>query len=504
MMIFSGGLITHAQLSVTLNPSDYNGYAVSCFGQRNGSISATVTGGIPPYTYIWSTGELQSSISGIAAGYYNVMVTDASNSQQRAEITLVQPDPLKGEVTPYEYPNQFNISCNQCYNGSINLYAYGGVAPYSYQWRDGSTSEDRMGLGARDYQVNIMDSNGCEYYVPAVDLREPQRSDWTMQGNTGTNPINNYIGTSDAQDFVLKSNGTERLRLLSTGELHMSSATNEIGHLFRGPDGILKLGDGEFSDYGTDCLDLRSYPYWKTNGNSFPNLCPSELLKIGTKDNRTFDLITNNQTRLKFPNNGGIRLFEKTSIGVNLNTSHGMLTIKEGNGDWLTLLNSANGKWHVYNPVEEDRIMIHYADVDNISPGHTVLTLWNNGKVSIGDVNVNTSLNDYGLYVHKGILTERVKVAIATEGEWSDHVFDSNYKLLPLSEVEAFIRENNHLPGVPSAECMVEEGLDVATTDALLLQKVEELSLYLILLEKRLFELEEEKSKLKRSEILND
>lgn len=108
------------------------------------------------------------------------------------------------------------------------------------------------------------------------------------------------------------------------------------------------------------------------------------------------------------------------------------------------------------------------------------------GKVSIGDVSINTPNYDYLLYVGGGILTERVKAALKTSSEWSDHVFKADYRLMPLKEVAAFIAENGHLPNAPSADCMVEEGLDVVKTNAMLLEKIEELTLHSIVLNERL------------------
>lgn len=109
------------------------------------------------------------------------------------------------------------------------------------------------------------------------------------------------------------------------------------------------------------------------------------------------------------------------------------------------------------------------------------------GTVQIGNV---TTPSGYKLYVEQGILTEKVKVAVKNTGDWSDFVFDESYKLKTLDEVNAFIKENKHLPDVPSAENVVKEGLDLAKMDAKLLQKVEELTLYIIEQEKRIKDLE--------------
>jgi hypothetical protein len=103
------------------------------------------------------------------------------------------------------------------------------------------------------------------------------------------------------------------------------------------------------------------------------------------------------------------------------------------------------------------------------------------GNVIIGSVSTPAG---YKLFVETGILTEKLKVAVKTTGNWSDYVFDKDYKLLSLGEVESYIKKNKHLPGVPSAEDVVKNGIDMATMDAKLLEKIEELTLYMIEMKK--------------------
>jgi hypothetical protein len=87
-------------------------------------------------------------------------------------------------------------------------------------------------------------------------------------------------------------------------------------------------------------------------------------------------------------------------------------------------------------------------------------------------------------------MTEKVRVKL--QGEWADYVFDEDYDLMSLSEVESFIKENKHLPDVPSAKEVKKDGLDVAEMNATLLKKVEELTLHIIELEKKVNELQNE------------
>jgi hypothetical protein len=104
-------------------------------------------------------------------------------------------------------------------------------------------------------------------------------------------------------------------------------------------------------------------------------------------------------------------------------------------------------------------------------------------KVTIGPNNFNMPTG-YGLYVTQGILTEKVKVAVYGTANWADYVFDKDYKLLSLGEVESYVKKNKHLPGVPSADEVVKDGIDMATMDAKLLEKIEELTLYMIEMKK--------------------
>lgn len=108
---------------------------------------------------------------------------------------------------------------------------------------------------------------------------------------------------------------------------------------------------------------------------------------------------------------------------------------------------------------------------------------YNTGTVLIGNA---TTPAGYKLYVETGILTEKLKVALKTSTDWADYVFGKNYQLKPLAEVEAFVKENKHLPDVPSAQALVNDGgIDVGQMLAKQMQKIEELTLYMIDLQKQ-------------------
>ncbi|MDD3771067.1 MAG: hypothetical protein RBT46_04580 [Weeksellaceae bacterium] len=133
---------------------------------------------------------------------------------------------------------------------------------------------------------------------------------------------------------------------------------------------------------------------------------------------------------------------------------------------------------------------IRFSDLTNKS----TLVLFNTGKVTIGTDQYDNS--DYRLFVKDGIKTEKIKVELASTNGWADYVFHDDYELMPLHEVESYIIENKHLPNMPSAEEIVAEGgFELKEMNVKLLEKIEELTLYIIeqnkrieLLEKRLNE----------------
>ena len=117
------------------------------------------------------------------------------------------------------------------------------------------------------------------------------------------------------------------------------------------------------------------------------------------------------------------------------------------------------------------------------------------GAVHIGPDNLlptefdyDDQTEDYLLWVERGIVSE--DFAIANVGNWSDHVFEDGYELMPLEAVEAHIEEVGHLPGVPSAAEVVKNGYTVHNMTRILLEKIEELTLHSIEQQKAIRQLE--------------
>lgn len=115
------------------------------------------------------------------------------------------------------------------------------------------------------------------------------------------------------------------------------------------------------------------------------------------------------------------------------------------------------------------------------------LTINQNGNVGVGTI----TTNDYKLAVAGKVIAEEVKVKL--QAAWPDYVFNEDYKLTPLSEIQSFIKTNKHLPEVPSAKEMETNGINLSEMNMLLLKKVEELTLHIIKQEERIKKLENQK-----------
>ena len=118
------------------------------------------------------------------------------------------------------------------------------------------------------------------------------------------------------------------------------------------------------------------------------------------------------------------------------------------------------------------------------------LSIKANGNIGIG----TTNPNGWKLAVDGNIRAKEIKV----ETGWSDFVFYADYKLPTLTEVENYIKEKGHLKDIPSAKEVAENGILLGEMDSKLLQKIEELTLYIIDINKRTERLERENAELKK------
>ena len=134
-------------------------------------------------------------------------------------------------------------------------------------------------------------------------------------------------------------------------------------------------------------------------------------------------------------------------------------------------------------------------NANNATADWTARDLFANRNMGIG----TTNTQGYRLAVAGNVIAEGVKVEL--QGNWPDFVFEKDYDLPRLKEVKAFIAAYGHLPNIPSAQKVREEGIDLGDMNAKLLQKIEELTLYIISQNHEIEKLKEENIKI--NDILN-
>jgi hypothetical protein len=111
---------------------------VTCAGEQNGTATATVSGGITPYSYLWSDGQTTATATGLIGGSYSVIVTDALGNTLTNEVAITEPMPLEYTKTD-DATVYYGYAPESCTTISISTVS-GGMAPYTYSWNTGETT----------------------------------------------------------------------------------------------------------------------------------------------------------------------------------------------------------------------------------------------------------------------------------------------------------------------------------------------------------------------------
>ncbi len=142
---------------------------LNCYGDKNGWISSTVSGGTLPYSYLWNTGASQTStITGLSAGSYVLTVTDSRGCTSSATTLITQPMQLLANI------NTSDETCNGGNNGWLSSSVSGGTTPYSYSWNTAIPASNAtiIGLKAGSYMLTVTDNKGCAVSLSAT-IHEP-------------------------------------------------------------------------------------------------------------------------------------------------------------------------------------------------------------------------------------------------------------------------------------------------------------------------------------------
>ena len=136
--------------------ANYHGSDISCAGEEDGSAIAFPSGGVAPYTYLWSNNSEEEITADLAAGIHQVTITDANGATAISEITIEAPESITTIIT--------GTSSSNPPNGTAKIEAFGGTPPYRYKWNDTFLRESQQInlLAPGWYRVTVTDANGCE------------------------------------------------------------------------------------------------------------------------------------------------------------------------------------------------------------------------------------------------------------------------------------------------------------------------------------------------------
>ncbi|MBN2272920.1 MAG: hypothetical protein JXR41_11970 [Bacteroidales bacterium] len=172
---------------------------VTEYGGHDGSVDLTVSGGIPPYSFLWTGGKTTEDIDSLSAGTYIITVTDNNKSSQTDTFFVSQPAP----ETLVLVITGNNVSFYGGADGSASATVTGGVEPYRYKWSNGSSESEIKGLEAGMYYLTVTDAVNSSL-TDSIFISQPDQGELIVK-YTVVSP--SETGLKDGNIDVTISNG---------------------------------------------------------------------------------------------------------------------------------------------------------------------------------------------------------------------------------------------------------------------------------------------------------
>lgn len=272
---------------------------ILCHGSSTGNATSIVTGGLAPYSYVWSNGSQAANLQSVNANSYGLTVTDSKGCTITSSVTITQNDSLY-LVIQITQPTAEILN-----NGRIEINPQGGNGPYSILWNNQSTEKILTDLLPGTYQVIVTDANGCTL-INNIVLTDPtcalsvellESSQITCHGGSNGSIEIEVSGTSVPYEIIW-SNGmqTSSLDGLSAG-IYIISVEDTRGCIdtlsiaLTQPDPIA-LEDIEGPEeavtqnqvvYNTNLLSGLTYEWTCSNGQIFTGTQPNEITVVWTQ-----------------------------------------------------------------------------------------------------------------------------------------------------------------------------------------------------------------------------
>lgn len=229
---------------------DVSDSPISCAGSRDASLAASAFGGQAPYSYRWSTGSENASISNLGPGEYGLTITDNEGSvlTERIEIDTLKPLEIILSGT--------DLNCNESLSGGILASVTGGVPPYQYQWTGPGeyigNAANISNLAGGTYQLIITDYRACQHSAE-ITLFDPNTRFYYDADKDGFGDENKWLDACFEPEGYVKTAGD-----CEDDNSHRNPGVKEVC------DGIDNNCDGQI-DEGYD----RNWYYLDADGDGF-------------------------------------------------------------------------------------------------------------------------------------------------------------------------------------------------------------------------------------------
>lgn len=316
------------------------------------------------------------------------------------------------------------------------------------------------------------------------------QSYWSLSGNSAGS--SNFLGTTNSQALNFKTNNVTRMTLSATQAFLGIGTTS--------PNMNLHIHSSNTSILGSvAALQITNVNTGSTANDGFTIQQWNKAVFINQLEKEGLYFINNGQGFMIDTNGyvGFNTYYPKQKIHVvdhNILISHSSVRAPGVQNGAILFGDEASpdcthGAWGIeYVDSENEGYGLNFFKPwtsCNTNPGNYKLFLADNGNIGIG-----TNTPQAKLTVDGNICAKEVRVSLSGSPCWPDYVFANDYDLMKISDLKKYIQANSHLPGIPSAAEVEGNGVELGSTTELLLQKIEEMTLYIIQLEERIQQLE--------------